>query len=156
VRTSGRGRIAGGKRAWVALLYGIATPVLFRTGHLNHNLLVGDAGIVALLLLWDAEDRPLSPGCAVLAGLLAGYAILCDYSGVVVAFVTFLYAWMRSGGRPVRVVAAFAAGCSPGVGALALYQAWAFGSLFLPRSITCMPPRQLRTGIVDSIGRRPR
>ena len=50
--------------AWVALLYSLGTPVLFRTAHLNHNLLVGDAGITALLLLWDPGNRPACAGRA--------------------------------------------------------------------------------------------
>lgn len=73
--------------AAAAVMCGLGTPLLFRTGHLNHNLLVGDAGCIALLLLWDPSDRPLRPARAALAGLLAGYAVLCDYSGVVVAAV---------------------------------------------------------------------
>jgi hypothetical protein len=103
---------------------------------LNHNLLVGDAGFTALLLLWDPSDRPLGARSAALAGLLAGYALLCDYSGVVVVAVTFFYAWMRSGEQPIgrrwRAMVAYTAGILPGVGALAIYQAWAFGSLYRP------------------------
>jgi hypothetical protein len=129
--------------AWVALLYGLGTPVLFRTGHLNHNLLVGDAGITALLLLWDADGRPLGAGRAAIAGLLAGYAVLCDYSGLVVAVVTFLYAWMQSAGQPSaprwRARLAFAMGCLPGVAVLAFYQAWAFGSLYHPSQHYMLP-----------------
>jgi len=122
-----------------ALLYGLGTPVLFRAGHLNHNLLVGDAGITVLLLLWDPEDRPLSTLRVAVAGLLAGYAVLCDYSGVVVVAVTALYVWLRSARRPAaprwtkwRVLASYAAGVVPGVAALAIYQAWAFGPAYLP------------------------
>jgi hypothetical protein len=122
--------------AKVAILYGLGTPVLFRAGHLNHNLLVGDAGITALLLLWDPEDRPLHPARATGAGLLAGYAVLCDYSGAVVAAITALYVWLRSAGQPgmrrLGVMGAYVGGVLPGVAALAIYQAWAFGSLYLP------------------------
>jgi hypothetical protein len=129
--------------AGVALLCSLGTPVLFRTGQLNHNLLVGDAGITALLLLWDANGRPLGPGRAAIAGLLAGYAVLCDYSGLVVAVAAFLYAWMRSTGQPGaqrwRTMLAFVAGCLPGVAALALYQAWAFGSFYLPSQHYMVP-----------------
>ena len=130
------GGLPAASAACVALLYGLGTPVLFRTGLLNHNLLVGDAGFTALLVLWDPHDRPLGARRAALAGLLAGYAVLCDYSGVVVAAVTFLYAWIRSGEQPFarrwRVMLAYAGGFLPGVGALAFYQAWAFGSLYRP------------------------
>ena len=122
--------------AQAAILYGLATPVLFRAGHLNHNLLVGDAGITALLLLWQPGDEPVQPGRAALAGLLAGYAVLCDYSGLVVAAVTSLYVWLRSAEQPAarrwRVMAAYAGGVIPGIVALVVYQAWAFGSLYRP------------------------
>jgi hypothetical protein len=110
---------------------------------LNHNLLVGDAGITALLLLWDPGDRPLVPRRATVAGLLAGYAVLCDYSGGVVVIVAALYVWLRSAGQPRaqrwRAMAAYAAGVVPGVVALAIYQAWAFGSLYRPSQLY-MPP----------------
>jgi hypothetical protein len=129
--------------AEAAILYGLGTPVLFRTGYLNHNLLVGDAGIVALLLLWDPNDRSLHPARAALTGLLAGYAVLCDYSGLVVVVVTALYAWLRSAGQPgtqrLRAMAAYAGGVAPAVAALAIYQAWAFGSFYRP-SQHYMPP----------------
>lgn len=130
------GGISAANAACASLLYGLATPLLFRAGHLNHNLLVCDAGFAALLLLWDPHDRPLAMGRALLAGLLAGYAVLCDYSGLVVEAVTFLYAWKRSAGQAIparrRLLLIYAAGLLPGIAALAIYQAWAFGSLYRP------------------------
>ncbi len=129
-----------------ALLYGIATPVLFRTSQLNHNLLVCDAGFAALLVLWDPKEHPLGAGRAALAGLLAGYALLCDYSGVVVALVTTLYVWLRTsreaGPKRLRTMAAFVAGVVLGIAVLAIYQAWAFGSLYKPSQnyMTPTPP----------------
>jgi hypothetical protein len=139
--------IAGGvpaaSAAWAALLYGLGTPVLFRTGYLNHNLLVADAGLVALLLLWDPAEKPLAPARAAAAGLLAGFAFLCDYSGAVVIAVTFLYTWVRSAGQPGwgrwRSRAAFAAGVIPAVVALAIYQAWAFGAPSRPSQYYMSP-----------------
>jgi len=111
--------------AWAALLYGLGTPVFFRTGYLNHNLLVADAGLVAFLMLWDPAGKALAPALAAAAGLLAGFAFLCDYSGAVVIAAMFLYTWMRSAGQPVserwRTLAAFAAGVIPAVAALAIY-----------------------------------
>ena len=122
--------------AGMALLYGLGTPVLFRAAHLNHNLLVGDAGIAALLLLWDKDDRPVGFFRAAVAGLLTGYAVLCDYSGAVPVAVAALYVWLRSAGMPGarrwRVIGTYGAGVLPGVAALAIYQAWAFGSLYHP------------------------
>jgi hypothetical protein len=129
--------------AQAAILYGLATPILFRVGLLNHNLLVGDAGITALLLLWDPVDRPVQLWHAMGAGLLAGYAVLCDYSGVVVVMVAALYVWLRSAGLPtahrLRMLAVYAAGVTPGVAALALYQRWAFGSFFRPSQFYMVP-----------------
>ena len=129
--------------AWAALLCGLGTPVLFRTAYLNHNLLVADAGLVAFLLLWDPAGKPLPPARAAAAGLLAGFAFLCDYSGAVVIAVTFLYAWLRSAGQPVsarwRPLAAFAAGVIPAVAALAIYQAWAFGAPARPSQYYMAP-----------------
>jgi hypothetical protein len=135
--------VPAAQAAGAGILYGLGTPVLFRAGYLNHNLLVGDAGITALLLLWDPKDRPVHALRAALAGLLAGYAVLCDYSGVVVVAVAALYVWLRSAGQPGaqrwRVMTAYAAGIVPAVAALAVYQAWAFGSFYRP-SQHFMPP----------------
>jgi NADH:ubiquinone oxidoreductase subunit 6 (subunit J) len=129
--------------AWAALLCGLGTPMLFRTGYLNHNLLVADAGLVALLLLWDPSNKPLVPARAAAAGLLAGFAFLCDYSGAVVIAVTFVYTWLRSAGQPVsqrwRPLAAFAAGVIPAVAVLAIYQAWAFGAPTRPSQYYMAP-----------------
>jgi hypothetical protein len=135
--------VPAAQAAGAGILYGLGTPVLFRAGYLNHNLLVGDAGITALLLLWDPKDRPVHALRAALAGLLAGYAVLCDYSGMVVVAVAALYVWLRSAGHPGaqrwRVMTAYAAGIVPAVAALAVYQAWAFGSFYRP-SQHFMPP----------------
>ncbi len=129
--------------AAIALVYALGTPVFFRAAYLNHNLLVCDAGFVALLLLWDKNGRPLPLMRAAVAGLLAGYAVLCDYSGVVVIAAGALYVWLRSAGQPAmrrwHVMAAYGSGLIPGAAALAIYQAWAFGAPWLP-SQHYMPP----------------
>jgi hypothetical protein len=128
--------VPAAQAAGAAVLYGLGTPVLFRAGHLNHNLLVGDAGFTALLMLWDPNNSPIRPARAALAGLLAGYAVLCDFSGLVVVLVAALYVFLRSAQRPAserwRLMAAFGAGVIPGVLALAIYQTWAFGSFYRP------------------------
>src|SRR6266446_6950761 len=91
-----RAGVPSASSAMAAMLCGLGTPLLYRTGYLNHNLLVADAGLAALLLLWDPAAKPLSAVRAAAAGLLAGFSLLCDYSGVVVIGVSALYAWMRS------------------------------------------------------------
>src|SRR5207247_512873 len=96
----------------------------------------GNAGFFALLLLWDPRSRPLSAKRAAIAGLLSGYALLCDYSGAVVVLTVALYVWLRCEGQPprekLRALAAFAAGVAPSVLVLFAYQAWAFGSFYRP------------------------
>ncbi len=128
--------IPAASAAAVSLLTGLATPILYRTAYLNHNLLVADAGFAALLLLWDPQGRPLSAIRATVAGLLTGYAVLCDFSGLVVVAAVALYIWLRSGklpaGQRLRLLAAYSAGVLPGILALVAYQAWAFGSFFRP------------------------
>jgi hypothetical protein len=121
--------------AVASLLCGLATPLIFRAGHLNHNLLAGNAGFIALLLLWDPANKPLAPVRAASAGLLAGYSVLCDYSGVVIVAVTALYVWLRAGSDSSvrrRCAAAYLASLVPGIGGLFFYQQWAFGSFYHP------------------------
>jgi hypothetical protein len=130
--------IAGGVSApaasLMAIVCGLATPLLFRAGLLNHNLLVADAGFTALLLLWDPHDRAVTSARALTAGLLSGYALLCDYSGAVVVAAVALYTWQRANGASskLRSLAIFGAGVMPGVAILFAYQAWAFGSFYHP------------------------
>lgn len=126
--------VPGRSAAMASMLAGLATPLLFRAGHLNHNLLVADAGFIALLLLWDPHDRPLTTMRAGMAGLLAGYCMLCDYSGIVAIIVAGAYVWLRSAGAPsrFRILIWFAAGLVPGCVALMAYQAWAFGVFYRP------------------------
>ena len=135
--------IPGSNAAGVSLLSGLATPVLFRSAHLNHNLLVADAGFATLLLLWDPKGCRLDGKRAAIAGLLAGYAVLCDFSGLVVVVVAALYVWLRgsdrSGFARWRLLAAYSAGVLPGIAALMLYQAWAFGSFYRPSQHYMLP-----------------
>jgi hypothetical protein len=134
--------------ALAALLCGLATPLFYRAAYLNHNLLEADAGFAALLVVCDpqrksraavttgrtvTEPRPPGSGCAVraaTAGVLAGYALLCDYSGVVVLLAVGAYVLAR--GRSWKSALAFAAGAAPVICALLLYQTWAFGSFYRP------------------------
>jgi hypothetical protein len=123
--------------AQAGVLYGLGTPVFYRAAHLNHNLLVCDAGLTALLLLWDPKGESLPPIRALMAGGLAGLALLCDYSGVVViatvGMYTFLRAWPKTSlKRMTPPLFAFSVGVAPMIAALLIYQAWAFGSFYHP------------------------
>jgi len=121
----------------VALTLGFGTPIFVRTGYLNHNLLVCHAGLWAALVLWNNGAGRLTAARAAVAGALGGFAVLCDYSGVITLAAAAIYAWMlvdRSEGvrGRFRAGAWFAAGALPMLLALFAYQRWAFGSPALP------------------------
>lgn len=134
-------------RLLLALLYGFGTPVFFRTGFLNQNLLVADFGFFSFALLAGGrEDRP-GAGRLAAAGVLAGMTLLCDYSGVVILPLLAAYALYRCTetarpgstasvhGRVRRTVARIApmvAGAAVPIGILLAYQQWAFGNPLLP------------------------
>jgi hypothetical protein len=139
--------------AITTLLYALATPMFFRAALLNHNTLVANAAFLAFLLLWDPANKRLRLRSALLAGLLSGYCVLCDWSGVVVLASTSLYCLLRAyqpkptqpnptnQPAPSRLTAllSFAFGASIFLILLAIYQHWAFGSSVLP-SQHYMPP----------------
>lgn len=85
--------VAEGRAVWLTLLFGLATPVFFRTAHLNHNIFLMYAAFASYWLLWRGEDRPVAPGTAARfwAGFLAGFCLAADYSGVVLLLPLYGY-----------------------------------------------------------------
>jgi hypothetical protein len=120
---------------WLALLYGFGTPVFFRTGYLNQNLLVTHCAVFGLLALVSSRERP-STVRIVAAGVAAGAAILFDYSGVVVFGALFCYTLLFGGRFEHRSILsrtlAFSAGAIPPIALLWFYQWCSFGNPFLP------------------------
>ena len=130
----------------LALLYGIATPIFYRTAQLNQNLLVAHCALFAFALLWRPGDgtadapRPRY----FLAGLLSGWAVVCDYSGlvVVVALGGYALARWRASAPNTRSIAdlwRFAGGVALCGGVLMAYQWACFGNPLLPAQ-HYMPP----------------
>lgn len=121
-----------------AISFGFATPVFVRTGYLNHNLLVCHAGLLAGLLLWNGGSQRRSDLRILAAGALAGFAVLCDYSGILVLGTGGLYAWLRAGDvtssarERLRGVSPYVLGAAPFLLGLGAYQWWAFGASTLP------------------------
>lgn len=133
---------------WLALLYAFGTPVFFRTGFLNHNLMLGHIAFAGFLALWAPEGETLRLSERtryVLAGLAGGTAILFDYSGVVFLLGLFAYALARSWigerqpGRSVSLGLFYVLGTLPPVLMLWFYQWKAFGNPFYPGQ-HWMPP----------------
>lgn len=127
-----------GRAAALALLFGFGTPTLFRTAHLNHNMMVAYAAFGAFLTLTpvSAAARMLPrPGALrhLAAGLLGGVTVMCDYSGVVP--LLWLGGWSLAGAvrnRRAGDVIAFGAGAAIPI-LVQLHSQWAsFGSWIHP------------------------
>ncbi len=123
----------------LSLLYAFATPVLFRSAYLNQNLAVGVVALASFWLLWNpGEGLRWSPSARnALAGALAGFGFLCDYSGALALGILGLYAMVRAHDAldargVVKSGAWFAAGALPMILALWWYQWVSFGNPFLP------------------------
>lgn len=123
----------------LALLYGFGTPVFFRTGFLNQNLLVSHFALFSFALLLGRCRATASAPAFAAAGAFAGMTLLCDYTGVVLVPLLGAYAVYRclegdtghmraTAGRLLAMVA----GAAVPIAVLLAYQAWAFGSPLWP------------------------
>lgn len=132
--------------AWLSLIYAFATPVFFRTGFLNHNLMLGHIAFAGFYGLWNpgGGEWPARRTRTFLAGLAGGTAILFDYSGVIFLLGLFAYVLVRRW-REGGLAPAFRDGTTYVLGSLApvfllwFYQWRAFGNPFLPGQ-HWMPP----------------
>ena len=141
-------RIFGSDRTgfWIALVYAFGTPVFFRTGYLNHNMILGHVSFMGFLVMWN-------PGHGIdwgehrryfLGGLAGGTALLLDYSGVVLLAALFCYglakAWeQKQIQHVIRCSGAYILGSAGPILLLWLYQWQSFGNPFLPGQ-HWMPP----------------
>ncbi|CAN5496012.1 hypothetical protein BH10CHL1_BH10CHL1_47330 [soil metagenome] len=123
----------------LALLYAFGTPVFYRTAQLNHNLLESHFALFAFFILWRPWDDPLQPRRPnyLLAGLLVGWTLVLDYSGVIVIASLGLYAILRRASLPAVArkrsdLGLFATGIAVCIGLLMAYQWVNFGNPFLP------------------------
>jgi hypothetical protein len=127
------------KSLLLALLYAFATPIFYRTAQLNQNLLVSHCALFAFALLWQPwnQSTPLRRSHYLLAGLIAGWAVVLDYSGLVVLGSLGLYALVRYRSFPAAIrtrldLVSFGLGAIAGVGVLLIYQWAAFGNPIFP------------------------
>jgi hypothetical protein len=136
---------------WLALLYAFGTPVFFRTGYLNHNLMLGQFVFMGFVAMWNPglSRRWSSLTRFFLGGLTGGTAFLFDNSGVVLLLGLFVYGlaqrWRVAAGHPRRVADVarhgfrYFLGTLGPVGLLWFYQWRSFGNPFLPGQ-HWMPP----------------
>jgi hypothetical protein len=131
---------------WLALIYAVGTPVLFRTAFLNQNLMVGIFALFAFVLLWkpypgsrlDMKSRYM------LAGLFGGLCLLCDYSGGILMVLLGIYGLLlrlEEAGFSKGFIQSlwYGVGMLIPVFLLGLYQYQSFGNPFLPPQ-HYMPP----------------
>ena len=128
----------------LALLYAFGTPVFFRTGTLNQNLALGILAFFSFLLLWNyAENSGLKIETRyLLAGGLAGAAVLFDYSGVIFLIGLGIYALIKTRkvkphedaikSKTASLMGLFFLGSLAPLCLLWFYQWKSFGNPFLP------------------------
>lgn len=127
------------KAVMLSFVFAFATPYFFRTGVLNHNMMVAYTGLLAFHLIWarPGNDVPISTKNKAIAGALSGLALALDYSGVIPLLVFFAYLILRrvkSAGWKSAILEStpFVLGSVPPVLFL-LYTQWAmFGNPWLP------------------------
>lgn len=127
----------------LALLFAFATPVFYRTAQLNQNILLAGFAFFSFALLWRPWKANGKPYYFV-AGLLAGWTVVLDYSGLVAVFALTGYAlakWLssESGERRILDPISFAAGVTICAMFLMAYQWTCFGNPILPAQ-SYMPP----------------
>jgi hypothetical protein len=131
---------------WLSLLYAFGTPVFFRTGFLNHNLMLGHFAFMGFVAMWNPGNsgRWSTQTRFFLGGVAGGTALLFDYSGAIILLGLFFYG-LAQRLRLASLADAFLNGCwyvlgtlGP-VGLLWFYQWRSFGHPFYPGQ-HWMPP----------------
>lgn len=131
---------------FMSFLYAFGTPVFFRTGYLNQNLMVGIFALTAFVLLWQSKKQSRLKMCwrYGIAGFLSGMSLLCDYSGLVVLLMIFVYGLLRRMDSETLIQALknafwYIGGAIGPILLLWFYQWQSFGSPFYPGQ-NYMPP----------------
>ena len=130
----------------LAFLYAFATPIFYRTGQLNQNVLLANFALFAFALLWrpwsenEGKNKPLYFA----AGLCCGWTVVLDYSGIIAVAALGGYAVARwvSTPKPERNPSdlfKFALGVALCGAVLMAYQWSSFGNPILPAQ-SYMPP----------------
>ena len=146
-------RVFGSDRTacWLALLYAFGTPVFFRTGYLNHNLMLGHLVFMGFVAMWNPGHgkKWSSETRFFLGGLAGGAAFLFDNSGMVLLLGLFVYGlvkrWRVAADDPRRMVDVlrhglwYVLGTLGPVGLLWFYQWKSFGHPLYPGQ-HWMPP----------------
>ena len=126
-----------GRAYWLALIFGLGTPLFYRTGNLSNNVFLMYATFVAFWLIWDPRGTGVSWTRRFVAGFLAGAGLAFDYSGVIPLLVLYGYLGLRRMGQTSFVTSfreslVFVLGSIPSVGFLLFSQWVMYGDPFMP------------------------
>ncbi len=121
-----------GRAAWVAMLFALATPVFYRSAHLNHNVFLTCTVLASFLCVWPRGAAPREPGFRPMfwGGFFSGMSLALDYAGVIPLLITFGYLVIRN--RSVVRSLPFVVGSVPPVLFLVGSQWGMYGNPFLP------------------------
>ncbi len=137
-RLFGRFGLSEKQALWFTLLYAFGTPVFFRSATLSPNLVEALFSLFAFALLWRPADTELDRvgWRYFVAGLLAGWTVLTDYSGVAAVGMLGLLVLAQRKNKPfwpaLKTSLRFAAGALLPIALLLYYQWYCFGSAWLP------------------------
>lgn len=141
------------KAVWFALLYAFGTPIFFRTGYLNQNLLLAHCLLFGLLALWNPGNTARWPDSArhFAAGAAGGLGVLMDYTGVVPLLGLSAYAvfanWQRGSFRRVLRLGGWFVTGALGPLALLWFAQWrSFGHPFYPAQHWMAPVEWVEVG----------
>jgi hypothetical protein len=141
---------------WLALLYAFGTPIFFRTATLNQNLLVCLVSLFSFALVWRPADAAQGSGWRYFfGGVLAGYAVFTDFTGVATLGALGLFVLLQEKGgaefpRALRNSLPFVAGALVPIGFLLAYQWYCFGSPWYPAQFYM--PREVFQGYPSERG----
>ena len=147
--------ITGNDRAalWLALLYAFGTPAFFRTGFLNHNLMIGHMTLLGFALIWNPGQlvRWSEKTRWLIAGVMGGATLLFDYSGVITLLALFGYLLLKGFlaggfGFAVRRGIWYVYGTLPPVLLLWWYQWRSFGHPLYPGQHWMPPVKWIERG----------
>lgn len=145
---------------WLALLYGLGTPVFYRAGYINHNMLLGHFALMGFVAMWNPgqSTRWTSEVRSFLGGVAGGATVLLDYSGAPVLLVLFGYSLLRplrNGGQWGEALAhgaRYFAGTLGPVCLLWFYQWASFGNPFYPGQHWMPPVEWINAGYQGMTG----
>jgi hypothetical protein len=119
---------------WLSILYGFGTPIFFRTGTLNQNLVTAHTLFAGFALLWNPANlfRWKSSSRNFLAGIAGGLCLLFDYSGLILLVLLLIYSVFKSEEDRGKNLLFFILGCLLPILLLWFYQSKSFGNPFYP------------------------